>query len=330
MAKQSTVSRDWLLGLILVFAVVLIYLPVWQAGYIWDDDEHLTTNPCIVGPYGLKEIWMTRAARICPLVLTTFWLEHKLWGLHPLPYHVVNVFLHAASAVVLWRVLWSLRIPGAWLGAALWAVHPVQVESVAWITELKNTQSCLFYLLSILFFVKWFRAQGIDDRNNKNWNYGLTLLFAAMAMASKSSTVVLPVVLCLCAWWIEGRWQWRNLVGIAPIFSTSVVASLATIWTQKLEGAHDLAYARSWPEKLITAGNIFWFYLGKLTWPHPLIFMYPRWVFNAGDWRAYLPLLAAIMVLSVLWYKRQAWARPGFFCARLFSCGAASGSEFGR
>src|SRR5277367_1265711 len=143
-------KSDWLLGLILVFAVILAYLPVWHAGFIWDDDDHLTANPCIVGPLGLKEIWTTNAGQFFPLVLTAFWVEHALWGLAPLPYHLVNVLLHGACAVVLWRVLRSLQVTGAWLGAALWALHPVQVESVAWISELKNSQSGLFFLLSIL------------------------------------------------------------------------------------------------------------------------------------------------------------------------------------
>ena len=151
------------LGLILVLAVILIYQPVWYAGYIWDDDAYVTANPCIVGPLGLKEIWTTSAADICPLTLTTFWVEHALWGLAPLPYHLVNVFMHGACAVLLWRVLRSLQVPGAWLGAALWALHPVQVESVAWITEMKNTQSGLFYLLSILFFVRWLKAKDLKD-----------------------------------------------------------------------------------------------------------------------------------------------------------------------
>ena len=104
---------------------------------------------------GWKNIWTTKAADISPLTFTTFWVEHALWGLAPLPYHLVNVLLHGACAVLLWRVLRSLRVPGAWLGAALWALHPVEVESVAWITEMKNTQSGLFFLLSILFFVRW-------------------------------------------------------------------------------------------------------------------------------------------------------------------------------
>src|ERR1700685_3093608 len=142
-------------ALLLVLATLAAYQHVWSAGFIWDDEMHLTQNPVIVGPLGLSDIWTTPAARYFPLVLTTFWMEHSAWGLDPLPYHVVNVLLHAACALVLWRVLGGLRVRGALLGAALWALHPVQVESVAWITELKNTQSCLFYLLAILFFLKW-------------------------------------------------------------------------------------------------------------------------------------------------------------------------------
>ena len=174
--QPSWFNRDWVWGLTCVLAVIVAYSPVWWAGYIWDDDLYVTANPCIVGPLGLKEIWTTSAADICPLTLTTFWVEHALWGLAPLPYHLVNVLLHGACAVLLWRVLRSLRVPGAWLGAALWALHPVQVESVAWITEMKNTQSGLFFLLSILFFVKWLRAR--DRRTNRRgWNYALNFAF---------------------------------------------------------------------------------------------------------------------------------------------------------
>src|SRR5271157_3794335 len=140
-APPSWFRRDWVWGLILILFVILAYTPIWHAGFIWDDDAMLTGNPCIVGPLGLKEIWTTRAADICPLVLTTFWVEHAEWGLEPLPYHLVNLLMHGVCAVLLWRVLRSLRVQGAWLGGALWALHPVQVESVAWITEMKNTES---------------------------------------------------------------------------------------------------------------------------------------------------------------------------------------------
>ncbi|MCE0499421.1 MAG: tetratricopeptide repeat protein [Methylacidiphilales bacterium] len=313
-------KHGWIFGVILLLAVLLTYQPVWDAGYIWDDDSLITSNPCIVGPLGLKEIWTTSAAEICPLTLTTLWVAHALWGLSPLPYHILNVFLHAACAVVLWRVLCRLQIPGAWLGAALWALHPVQVESVAWITEMKNTQSGLFFLLSILFFVKWLGARENDGQTGGGWNYALTLIFAALAMASKSSTVILPVVLCLCAWWIEGRWQWRNLARVAPIFLMSLAASATSIWTQKLQlaTAVDPRLARPWTERLMTAGDAVWFYLGKLIWPHPLTTIYPRWEFDAAQWFSYLPLLILIVLLFILWLKRETGARAWFFTFAYF------------
>src|SRR5689334_943241 len=157
----------WGSGLLLCALVVMAYLPATRAGFVWDDVDHLTENPCIVGPLGLTEIWTTSRASICPLVFTTFWVEHRLWGLNPWPYHVVNILMHAAAALVLWRVLLRLRIPGAWLGAALWVLHPVQVESVAWITEMKNTQSAVFFLLSVLFFCKSTDTQPLNGKNNR-------------------------------------------------------------------------------------------------------------------------------------------------------------------
>jgi protein O-mannosyl-transferase len=312
--------RDWILGLTLILCVLLTYTPVWHTGFIWDDDAHLTANPCIVGPLGLKEIWTTSAANICPLTLTTFWVEHALWGLAPLPYHVVNVLMHGACAVLLWRVLRSLRVQGAWLGAALWALHPVAVESVAWITEMKNTESGLFFLLSILFFVRWLRAKDLDRRAGDGWNYALTLLFAALAMASKSSTVILPVALCLCAWWTEGRWHWRNLARVVPIFLMSIAASALSIWTQGLALATitDSQFVRAWPERLAAAGDAVWFYLGKLLWPHPLITIYPRWPIDATQWVSYLPLTVVIVILAIFWCKRQLWSRACFFAFAYF------------
>lgn len=308
-------DRDWLWGLLLVLAVILVYQPVWQAGFLWDDNIYITAGPNLAGLSGLKEIWTSSAADISPLTFTTFWVEHALWGLAPLPYHIVNVLLHGASAVVLWRVLGRLRVPGAWLGAALWALHPVEVESVAWITETKNTESGLFFLLSILFFIKGRRESNPDKTAGGGSDFALTLLFAALAMASKSSTVVLPVILCLCAWWMEGRWDWRHLRKIGPVFALSAVASGLALWTQKLQLATDSnpAWVRTWPERLVTAGDAFWFYLGKLVWPHPLITVYPRWQIEANRWASYGPLLAVLGVGLILWLKRGSWARPWFF-----------------
>ena len=313
-------ARDGFLGLILFLIVLLTYLPVWNAGFVWDDVLIVATNPVMVSPLGLTEIWTTGAADICPLTLTTFWMEHALWGLSPLPYHLVNVLTHAACAVVLWRALRSLHVPGAWLGASLWALHPVQVESVAWVSELKNTQSGLFFLLSVLFFVRWIKRKGIAGQAGAGWAYLTTLVFAAMAIASKSSTVILPVIFCLCAWWIDGRWQWRRLAWIAPVILVAAAAGVVSIWTQHLAlaASFDPQWVRTWPERLAAAGDAVWFYLGKLIWPHPLIIIYPRWQIDASNGFSYLPLLALTAVLLIFWLKRKSWSRPWFFVLAWF------------
>jgi protein O-mannosyl-transferase len=318
--SPSWFRRDWFWGMILILSVVLSYAPVWKAGFVWDDDEILTANPCIVGPLGLKEIWASKAADICPLTLTTFWTEHAWWGFNPLPYHLVNVLLQGLSAVLLWRVLKCLRVEGAWLGAALWGLHPVMVESVAWVTEMKNTESGLFFLCSILFFVKCLRVKESGQRSAGGLNYGLSLLFAALAMAAKSSTVILPLILCLCAWWIGGRFSWRHVRRTIPVFLMAIAAGALAIWTQGLQlaKAPDPQWARTWPERLAAAGEALWFYLSKLLLPHPLMTVYPRWHIDAGQWIAYLPLLAAIAILLILWLRHEAWSRACFFAFAYF------------
>ena len=185
---------------------------------------------------------------------------------------------------------------------------------------MKNTESGVFFLLSILFFVKWLRARDPDGRTGGGWNYALSLLFAALAMTSKSSTVILPVVLCLCAWWVEGRWYWRNLARVVPVFLMSVAASALSIWTQGLQLATvtDPRWVRTWPQRLATAGDAVWFYLGKLLWPNPLIAVYPRWQIDATEWVSYLPLLAVIVILSIFWLKRAFWSGAYFFAFAYF------------
>src|SRR5213083_3741782 len=189
-------EQRWLWGLFLVALVLLAYARVFTAGFIWDDESHLTRNPCIVGPLGLKEIWTSTQAVYYPLVLTTFWVLHKFVGLNPLPYHILNVLMHAGSALLLWRVLRQLEVRGAWFGAALWALHPVMVQSVAWVTELKNTQSCLFYLLSILCFLKWEGSRSkagpisklLRQRSSERRSlelFALSLVFFVLATLSK-------------------------------------------------------------------------------------------------------------------------------------------------
>ena len=327
--RVSFWRRDWFLALLLIAFVFIAHAQVFRAGFIWDDESHLTRNPCVIGPLGLKEIWTTAQAVYYPLVLTTFWTLHKFIGLNPFPYHLLNVSLHAVSAVLLWRILQLLKIRGAWLGAALWALHPVMVQSVAWITELKNTQSCLFYLLSILSFLKWQNpregasASGFDlDRSARSPSLGgfvLSLVFFILATLSKPSVVMLPFVLALCIWWMRGKIRWRDILILTPFVLISALASAWTIWEQKFH-AHAIGpdWAQTFPERLIIAGKAIWFYLAKLAWPHPLIFIYPRWDIDSSKVVAYLPLLAALSGLVAFWFIRAKWGRALFFAAAYY------------
>ena len=296
---------DWFWALILVAAIFAVYQPVWTAGFVWDDEVVLRANPCIVGPLGLKEIWTTSAADICPLTITTFWLEHALWGLRPLPYHLVTLVLYGGCALMLWRVLRSLNVPGAWLGTALWALHPVQVESVAWVSETKNTESGLFFLVSLFFFIR-----GLKEK--VGWRYALSLIFAALAVTSKSSTAILPVVQLLSAWWIEGRWNRIRFLQVIPLILISLAAVLLSIWTQNVAGAEQ-ANLPAWSHRIAIAGYDVWFYLGKLVWPWPLMAIYPKWHGAGTTALSYLPALAAVALLVALGWKRNSGARPAFF-----------------
>jgi hypothetical protein len=308
--KTGTLFSKWMPALLLTAGIFIAYMRVWHAGFIWDDDQHLTQNPCIVGPLGFGAIWTSSKAVYYPLVLTSFWVLHAIWGLNPLPYHLVDVAMHAACALLLWAVLRRLRVAGAWLGAAIWALHPVQVESAAWVTELKNTQSCFFYLLSILFFLRWLER----SRKGSAADYGLALLCAALAILSKSSTVMLPVVLGLCWWWMEGAWRQRNTLWLIPFLVISAAASAWTIYEQKyVSQAIGIEWSQGWPERAVVAGKDIWFYLWKLIWPHPLIFIYPIWNTDPSRFTAFLPLGCVAVALFVLWLGRNGRMRPVFF-----------------
>jgi len=311
-------ARAWLPLAIMIVAVLAAYLPMRHAGFIWDDDSHVTANPSIVGSLGLARIWTSPAANYFPLTTSTFWVIHALWGVNPLPYHVVDVLLHAASAILLWQVLRRLRVSGAWLGAMLWALHPVQVESAAWIAETKNTQSAVFYLLAIWLFVRWLEAEPAVGPARRFACFLGAWLCAGLAILSKASTVMLPVVLGLCWWWVRGRWRWRDALWLLPFLAISVTASAWTIWEQQYHaGAIGQAWDQTHLQRLIIAGNVVWFYLGKLVWPHPLIFIYPRWAPDASNPASYLPALAAAGVFLALWWSR-ARLRGVFFAGAVF------------
>ena len=324
--RVSLWRRDWFWALLLIAFVFIAYARVFRADFVWDDESHLTRNPCVIGPLGFKEIWTTAQAVYYPLVLTTFWTLHKFVGLNPFPYHFLNVLLHSASAVLLWRILKLLNVRGAWLGAALWALHPVLVQSVAWITELKNTQSCMFYLLSILFFLKWGDQEEAVSGPPQRWTgdrrflgFVLSLVFFILATLSKPSVVMLPFVIALCIWWMRGKIRWRDALTLTPFALISALASAWTIWEQRFHArAVGPDWAQTFPERMIIAGKAIWFYLCKLVWPDPLIFIYPRWDLDSSKVLAYLPLLTAFAGLVALWFIRAKWGRALLFAAAYY------------
>ena len=308
-------------GLGLGLLIVAAYLRAMDGDFLWDDDAHITANAVIVGPLGLKEIWTTAAANYFPLVLTNFWAQHALWGLNPVGYHLVTLAFHVGSALLLWRVLVTLRVPGAWLGAALWALHPVQVESVAWICELKNTQSAVFFLAALLYFLRWSAMMGgglVAPGGMRA--YALALGFALAAVLSKPSTVMLPVALVLGWWWQHRRFPWREAGWLVPFVGLSGLVAGWTIWEQKFHsGAIGPEWSQSWAERCIIAGKAVWFYLGKLAWPFELTFIYPRWSPDATSPLSYVPGVLAVTGLAWLWWRRDRW--PAGFVAAFFFVG---------
>ena len=220
--KAWSAPRPRLLALVLVLVTLVAYQPTWRAGFISDDDTHLTANPALTARHGLKMIWTKLAVgRYYPLTQTTFWVQRRLWGLHPMPYHLVNVLLHAANAVVLYFLLRQLRIPAAWLAAMVWALHPVNVESVAWIAELKNTQSGLFFFLSLLFFLRFAEQKQRIIRWYSEYVAGFWYVAAfgcgVAAILSNATTAVLPLALLLAVRWQRGYLERADAVRLAAV-----------------------------------------------------------------------------------------------------------------
>ena len=273
---------------------------------LWDDNDHITA-PGLRSLEGLKRIWTDPSAtkQYYPLTHTVFWLAYRLWGQTFCCYHLLNISLHALSALLLVGVLRRLKVPGAWLGTMLFALHPVVVESVAWISELKNALSAPFFLGSVLVYLRF-------DRE-RNWkSYGLALGLFLLGLLSKTSIVSLPVVLVVLCWWQRGKLDWkRDVVPLVPFFLVGFVAGLTTAWVERRYiGAVGEDYAFTFIERCLIAGRAFWFYLGKLLWPANLMFIYPRWSVSQSVWWQYLFPLAAAALVAVLWALRRRWRTP--------------------
>jgi tetratricopeptide (TPR) repeat protein len=301
----------------LAAAVFLAYQPAWQGGFIWDDDAHV--RPELQSWNGLCRIWCDLKAtqQYYPLLHSAFWLEHRLWGGATLGYHLVNIFLHVAAALLVAVILRRLQVPGAYLAAAIFALHPVQVESVAWITELKNTQSAVFYLSAALVYLRF-------DRSRNKVLYGLALGLFILGLLSKTVAATLPAALLVVFWWQRGRLSWRrDVLPLLPFFVLGAAAGVFTALVEReLGGAAGADFNFTVIERCLIAGRAIWFYLGKLFWPADLIFIYPRWHVSQAVWWQYLFPLAALLLLAGVWAIRRRVRGPLaavlFFVGTLF------------
>jgi protein O-mannosyl-transferase len=298
--------RYWLFVFALLIALLIVYEPVWNGGFLWDDPAHVT-RPDLRSWQGLWSIWFTPGAtqQYYPLTHTFFWLEHRFWGDSPLGYHLVNIVLHAVAASMVCLILYRLGVPGAYFAAAIFALHPVQVESVAWISETKNTLSAVFYLGAA---IAWLRYR----RKANGGTYALALGLFVLALCCKTVTATLPAALLVIEWWRRGRLSWRrDVLPLAPFFLLGVAAGLSTVWVERsLVGAEGAAFDFTPIERGLIAGRALWFYAGKLLWPVNLVFNYPRWEVSQATWWQYVYLAAAVAVLAVAWSVRRHWRGP--------------------
>ncbi len=305
-AVQSFASWERLFLAALVVAVLLAYQPAWQGGFLWEDESHVT-RPALRSWQGLYRIWfdVESTEQYYPLLYSAFWVEHKLWGDATLGYHLVNILLHATAAVMMALVLRGLAVPGALLAAAIFALHPVHVDSVAWITEQKNTLSAVFYLGAMLTYLRF-------DQTRKTLSYWWALGLFALGLLSKTTTVTLPAALLLVFWWQRGKLSWwRDVRPLAPFFLLAVAAGLFTRWVEYNHlGAGRAEFALSTVQRCLLGGRAICFYLGKLFWPAELILVYPRWQISPAIWWQYLFPAAVLLLLALAWGLRRRWRGP--------------------
>jgi protein O-mannosyl-transferase len=300
-ASWALRHRGWFLAAALAMAVFLVYSPAWHGGILWDDEAHLTP-PGLQSLHGLFRIWFDLKAtqQYYPLVHSAFWLESQLWGYDTLGYHLVNILLHVVATILVATILRRLMVPGAYLAAAIFAFHPVCVETVAWITELKNTLSAVFYLSAALVYLHF-------DWSRRKSTYAAALALFVLGLLCKTVTATLPAALLVVFWWKRGRLSWRrDVLPLLPFFVLGMVAGLFTAWVEhSLGGAGGSEFNFTLVERCLIAGRAVWFYLGKLFWPVELTFIYPRWhVSQAEAWQYVFPAGALLLIVG-LWTLRR-------------------------
>lgn len=289
------------LGILLFVAVLAAYAPALAGGLLWDDDAHITRG-VLQGWDGLRRIWFELGAtqQYYPVLHSAFWLEHQLWGESVIGYHLVNVALHALAACLVVLICQRLAIKGAWIAGFLVALHPVNVESVAWISEQKNTLSLVFYLLAALAWLRF-------DQRRAPREYAVALALFAAALATKTVTATLPCVLLVLVWWRHGAISWRrDVVPLLPWFALALAAGITTAWVERhLIGAAGAEFELGALQRVLVAGRVVWHYLVTFVWPARLVFTYPLWVIDARAPSAYAYPLAILALTAGLWRLRH-------------------------
>jgi tetratricopeptide (TPR) repeat protein len=292
----------WFFAAALIVAVFLAYQPAWHGGLIWDDNEHVT-KPELQSVQGLYEIWFHKGVTLqyYPILHSAFWLEHKLWGDATLGYHLTNIALHCLAAMLVLLALRRLKISGAFLAAAIFALHPVQVESVAWIAEQKNTLSAVFYLSALLVYLQF------DQTRRVRWYLGALALFV-LAVLSKTVTATLPGGLLVIFWWQRGRLSWKkDVLPLVPFFALGAGGGIITaLWELQFNNCTGPEFAFTFVDRILIAGRAACFCMGKLFWPTHLLFLYPRWQIDSGAWWQYLfPLSMSALLAAFCAIRRR-------------------------
>ncbi|MGA2788480.1 MAG: tetratricopeptide repeat protein [Verrucomicrobiota bacterium] len=305
------VLKEGAWALLLMMAVVMVYWPALHGGFVWDDDSHISDNPTLRSLKGLWDIWFQPGAtcQYYPLSFTLFWAGYHFWGLSTLGYHLLTVLMHGLAAVLLWQVLKRLEVRAAWLAGAIFALHPVNVMSVAWMTELKNTLSGVLVLGAAWSYLR-FAGLGVYGKTTAqpgiDWRFGLgSLALFQLAMFAKTAVSFLPATLVLLVWWKRERIVWRMVWPLLAMFGIAVGMGLLTLHVEHIHGASGDEFRMGLLERVLVSGRSFWFYLGKLFFPYPLTFIYERWKIDAGAWWQYVFPMATVGMLGGLWFLRK-------------------------
>ena len=311
-------GRAWIFAVVLAAVTIFAYRPTWHGGFLWDDDAYIINNELLTAPDGWQRIWFSldSPSQYFPLTYSTFRIEHALWGLNTTGYHWVNLLLHLGNVLLVWAILARLRIPGSWLAAAIFALHPVQVESVAWITERKNVLMGFFFLLTLLAWIAF-----VDERTRRPWIlYCLALIFYLLALSAKTTACTLPAALFLILWLQEKPITMRRLMQIVPFVVLGVGMGLLAVWWERYhQGPNRAAFTFLSPiERILVASRAVWFYLSKIFWPSNLTFIYPRWNISPADLFDYIWLLAGIAAGVAICFLRRYLGRSVEVAAAFF------------